>query len=148
MFAEEDEYSKLIEEIGRVSLSVGNKSIGILAVGHPTWAWYVGTMGSVKWMWSGNDLPGRVLKDPVHYSLNNKEVVLDDVKVLLLQGEWNLVEDKLWGMKSLKTILKFGNSDYAVKSIRSKRRKKSSNVPIGWREGGYWISHQSIGGGD
>ena len=103
-------------------------------------------MGSVKWMWSGNDLPGRVLKDPVHYSLNNKEVVLDDVKVLLLQGEWNLVEDKLWGMKSLKTILKFGNSDYAVKSVRSKRRKKSFNVPIDWREGGYRISHQSIGG--
>ena len=49
-------------------------------------------------------------------------------------------------MKSLKTILKFGNNDYAVKSTRSKRRKKSSNVPTDWREGGYRISHQSIGG--
>ena len=49
-------------------------------------------------------------------------------------------------MKSLKTILRFGDSDYAVKSIRSKRRKKSSNVPRRWREGGYRISHQSIGG--
>ena len=97
-------------------------------------------------MWSGNDLPGRLPEDPVHHLLNNKEVVLDDVEVLLLQGEWNLVEDKLWGMKSLKTILKFGNSDYAGKSVRSKRRKKSSNVPSGWREGGYSISHQLIGG--
>ena len=65
MFVEEDEYSKLIEEIGRVSLSVGNTAIGIVSAGNPTWAWYVGTMGRVKWMWSGNDLPGRLPEDPV-----------------------------------------------------------------------------------
>ena len=95
MIIEEDEYSKLIEEIGRVSLSVGNTAIGVLAANHPTWAWYVGAMGKVKWMRSGNDLPGRMVGDPAHYSIENKEDVLVDVEVLLLQGEWNLVDDKL-----------------------------------------------------
>jgi len=103
-------------------------------------------MGKVKWMRSGNDLPGRMVGDPPHYFIENKEDVLANVEVLLLQGEWNLVDDKLWGMKTLKTILKFGDSDYAVKSDRSKRRKKSSNVPIGWKEGGSRISHQANGG--
>ena len=97
--------------------------IGVLAVGHPTWAWCVGAMGKVKWMWSGNDLSGRMVGDPAYYSIENKEDVLVNVEVLLLQGEWNLVDGKLWGMKSLKTILKFGDSDYAVKSSRSKRLK-------------------------
>ena len=67
-------------------------------------------------------------------------------EVLLVQGEWSLVDDKLWGMKTLKTILKFGDSDYAVKSSQSKRRKRLSNVLSGWREGGARISHKSNGG--
>ena len=62
-------------------------------------------MGKVKCMWSGYDLPGRMVGDRVQYAIENEEDVLEDVEVLLVQGDWSLVDDKLWGMESLKTIL-------------------------------------------
>ena len=51
--------------MGAVSLGVGITPIGILAVDYPTWGWYVGAMGKIKWMISGHNLPGRMKGDSV-----------------------------------------------------------------------------------
>lgn len=97
-------------------------------------------------MRSGYNLPGQMVGDPVCYAIDKDGDVLEDVEVILVQGNWNLVDDKLWAMESLKTILKFEDGNRAVKSSQYKRRKTSSNVPSGWREGGRRISHQANGG--
>ena len=90
---------------------------------------------------------GQMEGDPVRYAIENEVGVLEDVEVLLVQGDWSLVDDKLWAMESIKpsSNLKLA-TDRAVKSSRSKRRKTSSNVPSGWREGGRRIFHQANGG--
>jgi len=45
--------------------------------------------------------------------------VLEDVEVILVQGNWNLVDDKLWAMESIKAILKFEAGDRPCSQVIS-----------------------------
>ena len=76
----------LVQEIAAISLGVGNTPIGILSTDYPTWGWYVGAIGKVKWMLSGNDLPGRMEGDPVRYDKDHPPFYLENVEVLLVRG--------------------------------------------------------------
>ena len=82
---------KLIQAMGSVSLSVGTTPIGILATYYPTWGWYVRSMGKVKWLFSGEDLPGRMEGDPIWYGLGGSREELEEIEVLLVQGDWELI---------------------------------------------------------
>ena len=137
---------KLIQEMGAVSLGVGITPIGILVADYPTWAWYVGAMGKIKWMISGLNFPGQMEGDSVRYKIGDSLDGLEDVEVLLIQGDWSLIDDRLWTIESLKTILKFETGGGIVKSGRAKRRRVSANVPDSWRVGGRRIIHQGNGG--
>ena len=85
---------KLFQEMGAVSLGVGTTPIGILATDYPTWGWYVGAMGKTKWIISGQDLPGQIEGDAVHYASGKLLDGLEDVDVLLVQGDWSLIDNR------------------------------------------------------
>jgi len=70
-------------------------------------------------MRSGYDLPGQMEGDPVRYAIENEVGVLEDVEVLLVQGDWSLVDDKLWAMESIKAILKFEAGDRPCSQVIS-----------------------------
>ena len=116
---------KLVQEIAAISLGVGNTPIGILSEDYPTWGWYVDAIGKVKWLLSRNDLPGRMEGDPLKYDIDHPPVDLENVEVLLVQGNWSLINDQLWNMKSIQTILKF-ESGNLVSQIGSYQETKSS----------------------
>ena len=71
---------------------------------------------------------------------------LDNVEVLLVPGDWSLIGKPLWTMVSLKTVLRCENGGSSSKAGRSKRRRRMSNVPDGWKVGGRRILHQVNGG--
>ena len=54
--------------------------------------------------------------DPVRYGLGDSMEGLEDVEVLLVQGDWSLIGHQLWTMESLKTILKFDTGGSSCKA--------------------------------
>ena len=44
------DYDALISEQGVVTVRKGHTLIVIVAERSPTWAWYVGALGSIKWL--------------------------------------------------------------------------------------------------
>ena len=80
--------------------------IGVIAMDFPTWMWYVGALSSVKWMISGKGLPGRMEGCPSWISKEDGLESLEDVEIMLVQGEWNIIDSKLWNMDSVKIVLK------------------------------------------
>ena len=76
---EENDYMKLVQEIAVITLRVGNTPIWILSADYRA-------IGKVKWMLSGNDLPGQMEGDPVRYDIDHPPGELENVEVLLLQG--------------------------------------------------------------
>ena len=60
-----------------------------------------------------------------------------------MQGGWSLIDNKLWAMESIKTILKFEAGSATVTPGNFKKRRVSANVPNGWTRGGRRISHQA-----
>ena len=103
-------------------------------------------MGKVKWLISGEELPGRMEGDPIRYGLGASREELEEIEVLLVQGDWDIIGHQLWTMKSLKTILKFDTSDIGCNEHRVKRRRTRPRVPEGWKTGGKRIFHQANGG--
>ena len=81
-------------------------------------------MGKAKWLISGEELPG--------YGLGDSREGLEDVEVLLVQGDWSLIGHQLWTMESLKTILKFDTGGSSCKARKAKRRRTLPNVAEGW----------------
>ena len=84
--------------------------------------------------------------DAVRYDLGDSMEGLEDVEVLLVQGNWSLIGNQLWTMKSLKTILKFETDGSISKAGSFKTHRILSNVPDGWKVGGRRILHQANGG--
>ena len=136
---------KLVQEITAISLGVENIPIGIMSADYPAWGWYVGAIDKVKWMLSGNNVPGRMEEDPVRYEIDHLLDELEDVEVLLVQGDWSLINDKLWNMKSIKTILKFESGNSSVKAGWTKRRRLVPDISSRWIIGRRKISHQANG---
>ena len=141
----EGPYDQLVKSSARVIVEKRYTAVGVIAGGYPTWAWYVGALGELKWIISGNELPGKMTGDPTRYTFGQASN-LETVSVVLVQGDWSLVPSEVWNM-DLDVILSAGRQ----RKSRGKKRKKpglftSELVPPGWTEGSMKLGHAELGG--
>ena len=147
------DYDALICEHGAVTVRNGNTPIGIVAEKSPTWAWYVGALGKVKWLVGSEDLIGRKPGDPPWLAKSTKGLKLDDVEIILVQGDWGLLDEQIWKSNSVRLILKspkshLGNRGSRGDKHRRKRRRlnATSSVPNSWKVGSVYLKHDELGG--
>jgi len=138
-------YGHLVQASARVTVQKKYTAVGVIATGYPTWAWYVGALGEVKWIISGNELPGQMPTDPTRFSPNQVRN-LEPVSVVLVQGDWSLVPAEVWEM-DLDVLLLTGRQ----RKSRGKGRKNpgaatSNVVPNDWTEGSMKLDHSALGG--
>ena len=147
------DYDVLVREQGAVTIRKGYTPIGVVAEKSPTWAWYVGALGSVKWLVGTQDLIGRKPGDPPWLAKTTTGLILEDVEIILLQGEWGLIDEQIWKSKSVTLILKapkahLGNRGSRGEKHRRKRRKLNGTrlVPDSWKVGSIYLDHKDLGG--
>ena len=147
------DYDTLICEHGAVTVRKGQTPIGIVAERSPTWAWYVGALGKVIWLVGSEDLIGRKPGDPPWLAKTMKGLTFDDVEIILLQGDWGLIDEQIWESKAVKLILKapkahLGNRGSRGEKHRRKRRRlnATSSVPNSWKVGSIYLKHEELGG--
>ena len=109
-----------IEELASRELPQRDTPIGIVLDGYPTWMWQIGTLGSVKWMVSEHDLPTRATKDPLWIPLSSSSLHIEDVEVMLVDGEWPEPNHLLWKLKPLRVAVRVTMPQKA----RNKKRRK------------------------
>jgi len=77
---------------------------------------------------------------------------LYNVEVLLVQGEWDAVDDDLWNIDNLRVVLRFSDKSTRGKRGGSNKRSRfaqnaaSSGVSEGWRMGILPLEHNAVGG--
>ena len=147
------DYDSLIHEQGAVTVRKGHTPIGIVAEKSPTWAWYVGALGKVQWLVGSKDLIGRRPGDPPWLAKTMKGLTFDDVEIILLQGDWGLIDKQIWESKSVTLILKapkahLGSRGSRGEKHRRKRRRlnATSKVPSSWKVGSIYLEHNKLGG--
>ena len=147
------DYDALIHEQGNVTVRQGLTPIGIVAEKSPTWAWYVGALGRVQWLVGSQDLIGRKPGDPPWLAKTMKGLTFDDVEIILLQGDWGLIDEQIWDSKAVRLILKapkahLGNRGSRGDNHRRKRRRlnATSSVPSSWKVGSIYLKHDELGG--
>ena len=129
-----------MEGKGEVAVKQLKTSIGILADDYPTWAWYVGALGEIKWIISGEDLPGRLPGDPVRFSRDDTSGVgkLSSIQVLLVQGDWKSVKPDIWKIKGLNIVLQ--SKDASFGRARNSSLERPS-LPVDWKWGTLPLFH-------
>ena len=147
------DYDALIREHGAVTVRKGHTPIGVVAEKSPTWAWYVGALGSVKWLVGTEDLIGRKPGDPPWLAKTTNGLTIEDVEVILLQGDWGLIGEHIWKSKSVSLILKapkahLGNRGSRGEKHRRKRRRLNATgaIPASWKVGSIYLEHKDLGG--
>ena len=85
---DEGPYGRLVT--GRLShvLRKFSTRIGFVSDGHSSWAWYVVCLGEVQWIYSKQDLTGRLPSDPPWHEKTVDSERLPPVDVVLVQGGW------------------------------------------------------------
>ena len=79
--------------------------IGIVSDGYPTWLWQIGTLGRVKWMVSEYDLPFCADNDPPWISRSSSLLSLEDMEVMLVDGNWPAPNHQVWLLPSLRVAV-------------------------------------------
>jgi hypothetical protein len=136
---EEDKY---IAERAETILKKGEMKLGIVSSSRPTWVWHVGTLGTVVWMRSPEDLFVRNTEDPPWRKEQGEQSELSDVDAILVQGNWPELEDPIWKMQTLQV---------AIKVVVSRRKpggkSTSQSLPEGWTSyQSYKLCHTELGG--
>ena len=147
------DYDDLVQEQCEVTVRKGNTSIGVVSDRSPTWAWYVGALGKVQWLVGTEDLIGRKQGDPPWLAKTTKGLTLNDVEIILLQGDWGLLDEQIWKSKSVKLIMKapkahLGNRGSRGDKHRRKRRRLNAtgSIPASWKVGSVYLEHNQLGG--
>ena len=83
----------------------------MIAANDPTWCWYVGCLGQVKWFVAQYDIPGR-LKDnpPWHHAWDEISSENAMVKVVLLQGSWEMIPRCLLDSEMLEAVIQVSDN--------------------------------------
>ena len=95
------------------------------------WAWFVEGLGSLKWIVSRRDIPGRMEGDPPWFTTYESISGRREVEVVLVQGAWECVPEQVWSSKSVRVILrvnnfvsKYGNSQERSRGWNKARKRK------------------------
>ena len=83
---EKGPYGKLVAGSMVHSIRKSNTPIGIVSNGHPSWAWYVGCLGEIRWLCSKKDLCARLPSDPPWHCWPGEADILEPVEIVLVQG--------------------------------------------------------------
>ena len=113
------------------TIDKGVTSVGIVSDSVPTWAWFVEGLGSLKWIVSRRDIPGRMEGDPPWFTTYESISGRREVEVVLVQGAWECVPEQVWSSKSVRVILrvnnfvsKYGNSQERSRGWNKARKRK------------------------
>ena len=78
---------------------------------------------------------------------------LEEVQVILLQGDWELLSPEVWKSEAIQMVLKApkahtGNQGRRGKQNRQKRRRLNATgkLPSSWKTGFVQLEHQALGG--
>ena len=144
---------ELVEGKAVVVVRRGTSSIGIQAEGIPTWGWYVGCLGEIKWMMSSKDIPARLPSDAPWVPLGTDPAVLDPVEILLLQGPWNSVDHRIYANGHIRLVLRCvearargSRGAKRVKSTNASNSHVTDNLPANWEAGTFQLAHKFLGG--
>lgn len=85
----------LVQEQVQFSIDKGVTSVGIVSDSVPTWAWFVEGLGSLKWIVSPRDIPGRMEGDPPWFTKYESISGRREVEVVLVQGAWECVPEQV-----------------------------------------------------
>ena len=144
----------MVRDRAVVVVRKGARTIGIQAEELPTWCWYVGCLGQMKWVISSKDIPARLPSDPVWYPTGTDPAVLDPVEILLLQGQWDSLDHRILNNGHTRLILRCVESR-ARGSKGAKRVKPNTNasgvhitnnLPVNWEAGTFQLAHKFLGG--
>ena len=136
---DEGPYGRLVT--GRIShvLRKFSTRIGVVSDGHPSWAWYVGCLGEMQWIYSKHDLLGRLPNDPPWYQETVDAEQLPPVDTVLVQGRWPERSSAIWKMKELRLVLRFS-------SERRRGGRMNRTLPSEWKCTTLVLRHDVLGG--
>ena len=134
---EKGPYGKLVAGSMGHSIRKSNTSIGIVSNGHPSWSWYVGCLGEIRWLHSKKDLCARLPSDPPWHCWPEEVDSLESVEIVLVQGPWPKMTNAIWKMKDLRLVLRIGS--------RQKERA-GFKWPDGWSASHTDLHHEVLGG--
>ena len=93
--------NRSVHELASRVLRQQETPIGIFSDGYPTWMCQIGTLGHLKWMVSQHDLPVRATKDLPWISRSSLPSRLEDVEVILVDGNWTAPNHLVWSLPSI-----------------------------------------------
>ena len=134
---EKGPYGKLVAGSMVHSIRKSNTSIGIVSNGHPSWAWYVGCLGEIRWLCSKKDLCARLPSDPPWHCWPGKADMLEPVEIVLVQGPWPKKTSAIWKMKGLLHVFRIGPCQ---------RERAGFRWPDGWIASQTELHHAVLGG--
>jgi hypothetical protein len=93
-----------------VILRKGHTHYGIISKTTPTWAWFVGSEGKVKWCVGKEDLPIRNSKDSTFHRTGAVAIdKLEEVDVVLCQGFKPGSNHAVWKLPATQAVLWFNH---------------------------------------
>ena len=120
-------------------VSKGKTKIGIFSDTAPVWAWYVGSLGDIRWVYSPMDIPGRLVGDPRWCGSGFTQD--EEVEIILLHGGWDKIPRHIWKWEKLKFVIQ------SPRNPRGRRKRiKIESVPPGWEVDEVQLSHKQVGG--
>ena len=121
--------NRSVHELASRVLRQQETPIGIVLDGYPTWMWQIGTHGRVKWMVSKHNLPFCANDDPLWISRSSLLLSLEDVEVILVEGNWPAPNHPVWLLPSLRVAVCVTPFVLRI-SKRKKRRRETFAVSM------------------
>jgi hypothetical protein len=100
-------------------------------------------------MFSARDIAARTKDDaPWFHNGSTKMADLLPVEVLLVQGRWPEMSDRIWRSKELKVAIQVVKKPTMSRGPGKRKRSSVLKRPVveGWECGSYVLKHNAIGG--